>query len=234
MTIHPKTRESYSKKADLYFEEEGDELPLIASEVVQQIMPNLEGLSVLSVGCGAGRELLSLKEMGATSVVAIEPSDFLRLKAIERCPFAKVLDGEIELIPLQDVSVDFIYCSHVLHYLRDWQTALHQLKRVLKPSGKLLVTLHHPLDWGLVHCDDSARLLGHKHSGQELGNYLASREIEATWYGAFEVVHYSRSIGTSITEFLEAGFTLSAIREGSLSDTSDLPLYFALLLQIQS
>lgn len=187
---------------------------------------------MLSVGCGAGRELLSFKKMGASTIVAIEPSEFLRQKAIKSCPFANVLEGEIEQIPLQDVSVDFIYCGHVLHYLRDWQPALCQLKRVLKPSGKLLVTLHHPLDWGLVHCDDSARLLGHKHSGQELGNYLASREIEATWYGAFEVVHYSRSIGTSITEFLEAGFTLSAIREASLSDISDLPLYFALLVQI--
>lgn len=45
--------------------------------------------------------------------------------------------GDIHQLPLADNSVDAIICSSVLEHVRDPLTAMRELVRVLKPSGKI-------------------------------------------------------------------------------------------------
>ena len=228
MSTHEKTRKSYKEHASSYYEDEGKGKPLIDYAAVRKLLPDLQGTSVLSIGCGAGLELLALRELGAREVFANEPSPFLLAKAKENAPFVSFVEGDIESLSLADKSVDFIYSAHVLHYLKDWDKALEECKRVLKEGGSLIVTLHHPLDWGLIPAENGERHLGYKQGFEPLGNYLETREIEATWYEGFDVVFYSRSIATSTDEFLKRGWTLTGLSEATIKENSPLPLYFAL------
>lgn len=45
--------------------------------------------------------------------------------------------GDIHAIPLPDDSVDAIICASVLEHVRDPITAAKELKRILKPGGKI-------------------------------------------------------------------------------------------------
>src|SRR2546430_9600927 len=54
-------------------------------------------------------------------------------------------------LPYPDAAFDDVIVSLVLHYLRDWGPALAELRRVLKPGGRLIVSVDHPFAVHLVN-----------------------------------------------------------------------------------
>ena len=50
-----------------------------------------------------------------------------------------------------DKGFDDVIASLVLHYLEDWGPALAELRRVLRPGGRLLVSVEHPFAITLMH-----------------------------------------------------------------------------------
>lgn len=47
-------------------------------------------------------------------------------------------------LPFDDGTFDDAVVSLVLHYLQDWTAPLAELRRVLKPGGRLLLSVNHP------------------------------------------------------------------------------------------
>ena len=76
----------------------------------------------------------------------LEPSAGMRQKAksrVESAPFdLEWLDLPGEEIPLDDKSVDTIVLTYTLCTIPDWLSAVKQMRRVLKSSGKLLFSEH--------------------------------------------------------------------------------------------
>jgi SAM-dependent methyltransferase len=48
-------------------------------------------------------------------------------------------------------TFDDVTASLVLHYLQDWGPALAELRRVLRPGGRLIVSVDHPYAENLWH-----------------------------------------------------------------------------------
>ncbi len=44
-------------------------------------------------------------------------------------------------LPLEHGSVDLVWCSEVLEHVADGMQLLHEVRRVLRPEGRLLVTV---------------------------------------------------------------------------------------------
>ena len=49
----------------------------------------------------------------------------------------ETLEAAATAIPLENESVDIVYCQHGLPFIRDQRTALTEMKRVLRPGGSL-------------------------------------------------------------------------------------------------
>jgi SAM-dependent methyltransferase len=64
--------------------------------------------------------------------------------------FAEAGDADLrvadlaEPLPYADDTFDDVVASLVSHYLQDWGSALTELRRVLKPGGRLLASVNHP------------------------------------------------------------------------------------------
>jgi SAM-dependent methyltransferase len=98
------------------------------------------GERVLDLGCGAGRFLGALREAGADPV-GVELAEGALERARRNVPGAELhLFAPGGEIPLEDASVDLVWCSEVLEHVPDTAGLLSEARRVLRTGGRLLVT----------------------------------------------------------------------------------------------
>ncbi|MGN2639222.1 class I SAM-dependent methyltransferase [Nocardia takedensis] len=105
----------------------------------------VSGRRILDAGCGSGPLTMALRERGAI-VSGVDSSREMLALARERLGSdtdLRVADLAAPL-PFADNSFDDVVASLVLHYLRDWGPTLTEVRRVLKPGGRLLVSVDHP------------------------------------------------------------------------------------------
>lgn len=110
-----------------------------------QVVPLAEG-KVLEVGMGSAINLEFYNPQTVEVVYGLEPSEGMRRKAqpnLKRSPVrVEWLGMPGEKIPLADSSVDTVLLTFTLCTISDGHAALLQMKRVLKPGGKLLFLEH--------------------------------------------------------------------------------------------
>jgi SAM-dependent methyltransferase len=99
------------------------------------------GERVLDLGCGAGRFVAAAREAGADAV-GVELAEAALERARRTVPGAELLLVEDDgTIPLGHASVDLVWCSEVLEHAADAAALLLEARRVLRPEGRLLVTV---------------------------------------------------------------------------------------------
>lgn len=97
-------------------------------------------LSALDLGCGGGRHTEMLFKMGfETSAMDLNPQ-MLRatLKRVGKKNLQSVKRGSIVKLPFRDKSFDVVVTTGVLHQAKniyEYQAAIKELSRVLKPQG---------------------------------------------------------------------------------------------------
>lgn len=101
--------------------------------------------SVLEVGAGSGENFAFYPD-AVTEVLAVEPEPYLREHARRRSAEARVdvtvIEGSAEDLPAPDASVDTVVTSLVLCSVGDLDRAVSEVRRVLKPGGRLALLEH--------------------------------------------------------------------------------------------
>jgi len=110
------------------------------------------GARALDLGCGEGRHVHALYYAAAIHVVGIDLAFDDVAKAREGFEHAPDMDppegrafslsvGNALRLPFADQSFDLIVCSEVLEHIPNYEAALKEVARVLKPGGQLVISV---------------------------------------------------------------------------------------------
>jgi ubiquinone/menaquinone biosynthesis C-methylase UbiE len=148
---------------------------------------------VLEIGGGTGSNLRYYGELDSLVVSEPEPAMLRRLqdKVRQQAPRAEVVQAPAEVLPFEDASFDTVVSTLVLCGV-DQQRALGEVRRVLRPGGRLLFLEH-------VRSDDPA---------------LARFQDRMNWLNRFLVgCECNRQ---TLAAMKSAGFTISRVEHSTM------------------
>lgn len=168
-----------------------------------ELAGDVRGRRVLDAGCGSGPLSEALRARGAI-VAGFDSSPAMLELARERLG----ADADLQVadisrpLPFVDGAFDDVVVSLVLHYLQDWTAPLSELRRVLKPGGRLLLSVNHP------------RIL---EASDPDADYFSvtqySDEYTFTNGQSWELTFWHRPLHAMTDAFTEAGFRIAVISE---------------------
>lgn len=101
--------------------------------------------SVLEIGAGTGANLAHY-DGNVESLVFTEPEPAmirrLQKKAADQAPLAKILRAPAEDLPFEDDTFDTVVSTLVLCGVDDQARSLREIRRVIRPGGRLLFLEH--------------------------------------------------------------------------------------------
>ena len=113
----------------------------------EKVVPRAEG-AVLELGCGSGTNFGYYDPDKVTTLHALEPSEGMIKRARVTAEDHTLKDrtefhqAGAEAVPLDDQSIDTAVITFVLCTIPDWQASLAEVRRVLKPGGRVLFAEH--------------------------------------------------------------------------------------------
>jgi len=104
-----------------------------------------DGLDVLDVGCGQGIDVIEYARAGArVTGVDLTPRHVeLARSHVEALGLdADIREADAEQLPFPDGSFDRVSSNGVLHHTPNMETALREIRRVLRPGGEARVLVY--------------------------------------------------------------------------------------------
>lgn len=163
---------------------------------------DVQGRRILDAGCGSGPLTAELLDRGAEVTGFDASSEMIKL-AQRRLGLAVPLQVHdlAEPLPYEDGEFDDVICSLVLHYLEDWESPLAEIKRVLKPGGRVIASVNHPF---------VRQFTAPEQDYFRIQQYTEDYEFKGQ---QTVLTFYHRPLSKIVQAFPEAGFNLLTIDE---------------------
>lgn len=136
-----RNRRNFNNKAEHYFETWDGKYSLLMYGEVIKIINMYSYYSILDVGCGPGVMLARImNQRGDVNACGIDISDKMIMKANELLKNrAELIAGDADRLPWDDNAFDVLVCNASFHHYPEPYKVLQEMKRVLKPTGRLII-----------------------------------------------------------------------------------------------
>lgn len=143
-------QELYDRIADKYQKNRSKaDNDYIELPAMMDLLGSVKGKRVLDLGCGLGGHSKILIKNGA-HVTAIDASQkmikFAKLKCKNRGEF---LVGNFEKVVFPKHSFDLVMASYSIHYIKNIRSLFKKISHWLKPNGKIVFSILHPIQYDL-------------------------------------------------------------------------------------
>lgn len=188
---------------------------LLEQPAIKRLLPDLQGKTVLDLGCGFGFNCKEFVQSGAKSVVGID----LSAKMIEQANIKNKLDNityhKMSMTEIDQLNekFDFVYSSLAFHYIEDFELLISKIYGVLNDNGVLLFSQEHPIVTAVKNDGDNyVKKLNGSIKGFLLNNYADMSIRKEKWF-VDGVEKYHRTFSYIINTLVKCGFTVEAIDE---------------------
>jgi len=184
---------------------------------LRALVPPLQGLRVVDLGCGLGWFSRWARTQGAQSVLGLDVSRLMLAKAqaFGTDDAIAYVRADLEALALPPRSLDFAYSSLAFHYIEDLARVLATVHQALVPAGRLVFSIEHPVfmaprtpGW---HVDAQGR------KSWPLDSYQMEGPRVTHWL-AEGVVKQHRTLGTLLNTLVKTGFRIDHVQEWGPSD----------------
>lgn len=180
---------------------------------LKKLLPDFKGLKVLDLGCGYGWHCMYAAQNGAKEVLGTDISEKMLQVARSKNTFENVKyeKAAMEDLTLPPEHFDAVISSLAFHYVKDFESIVRKVYDCLKPGGKFVFSVEHPVftaygsqDW---YYDSDGNIMHFP-----VDNYYYEGEREAVFLGE-KVTKYHRTLTTYLNTLLQCGFSIQSIVE---------------------
>ena len=188
---------------------------LLEQPAMSTLLPNLEGKTVLDLGCGFGQNCMEFIERGAEQVVGVDLSQRMLHVAGEENAHPRItyLHMAMEDIATLKQSFHLVYSSLAFHYVEKFPLLLGNVHALLEEEGILLYSQEHPITTatkdGLYHWNMDEEGVPQSFT---ISNYHESGERHVAWF-VEDVKKYHRPMGEIVTALFQCGFHIQEMVE---------------------
>jgi SAM-dependent methyltransferase len=169
---------------------------------------DVRGRRVIDLGCGDGAFGRTLLAAGAASYLGVDGSRTMVERARQQLTHGpgQVVLGDLEDFTAPTNSADLVICRLALHYVADIGPVLDAVAGCLRPGGRFVMTVVHPVITAHDNRPEGPR------TSWIVDHYFELGPRTRPWMGSHIVWHH-RTVEHHVQALLVAGLTLGALRE---------------------
>jgi SAM-dependent methyltransferase len=169
---------------------------------------DVAGRRILDAGCGSGPLSAALRDRGAIVTGMDISAGMLELARQRLGDDARLQQADLKSpLPFPDNAFDDVMAALVLRYLEDWTAPLAELRRVLTPGGRLIVSVNHP---------SAIYFPGRLYPSGRKADYFATHSWTVPWTMGGQTAQmrfWHRPLHAMTDAFTAAGFRISVVSE---------------------
>ena len=200
---------------DCYMELRANEQGLNAAleePAVYSLLPSLEGLRIMDIGCGFGKFASFCLQNGAAHISGIDISRNMILEARRRIkdPRARFEVVATEDFDAAEGSFDLVVSSMCFHYVKDIRPVFEKVFLSLRENGLFIFSVEHPICTSMLKgwCSSDDEPKRH----WPVDDYKKETMRVSRWF-VDGVIKYHRTIETYINELIDTGFSIERLLE---------------------
>ena len=179
---------------------------------MRALLPDLRGLEIVDLGCGYGWFCRWAREQGAARVLGLDVSEKMleRAKADRADPAIVYQRADLDQLTLPEARFDLAYSSLALHYVEDIAHLFAKIRRALRPDGRFVFSIEHPIFTAPLRPGWSSAADGRR--TWPIDSYFVEGPRTTDWL-AEGVVKQHRTLGATFRRLIEAGFAVDHLEE---------------------
>jgi SAM-dependent methyltransferase len=168
---------------------------------------DVAGRRILDAGCGSGPLSAALRDRDAIVTGIDSSAGMLELARRRLGDDVRLQQTDLKSpLPFPVNAFDDVIASLVLHYLEDWIAPLAELRRVLTPGGRLIMSVNHP----------SSIYIPWLYPAGGKADYFATHSWTVPWTMGGQTTQmrfWHRPLHAMTDAFTAAGFRISVVSE---------------------
>ena len=175
------------------------------------LLGDVDGLDALEVGCGAGQCTRWLAAHGARAVGLDLSLGMLR--AGGRADGPSFVQADARRLPFARDSFDLACSAYgAVPFVADPRRIMREVARVLRPGGRWVFSVTHPVRWAFPDDPGPAGLVAHR------SYFDRTPYVELDADGRVLYAEHHRTVGDRVADLVEAGFVLERLVEPEWPD----------------